>query len=69
MKRTWVPTFLALSVAGLYFTVSAADGLSAFFSMDDASNILNLHKCLGSSVGSVLKSLVDGSYRPLGGVF
>src|SRR5271157_1499712 len=69
MKRSRAAIFLALAAAGLYFAVSSADGLHSFFSPDDGGNLLNLHKCFEASPAGVLKSLVDGSYRPLGGVF
>jgi len=69
MKRPRWFAFLALAVVAVYFAVSAADGLHSFFSFDDGGNLLNLHKCFERSPGRILRSLVDGSYRPLGGVF
>jgi hypothetical protein len=69
MKPSRVFACVALAVPALYFAVSAANGLHSFFSLDDGGNLLNMHRCFESSPGRILKSLVDGSYRPLGGVF
>src|ERR1039457_129364 len=69
MRRVRLLAVLALAASLLYFAVSAADGLHAYFSGDDGGNLLNLHKCFESSPGRILVSLVDGSYRPLGGAF
>jgi hypothetical protein len=59
----------ALGGLVLYFAVSAWDGLHAYFTFDDGGNLLNLHKYFESSPGVLLKSLVNGSYRPMGGLF
>ena len=50
MKWTRVFSIAALAAVLLYFAVSAAGGLGAYFSADDGGNLLSLHKCFESSL-------------------
>jgi hypothetical protein len=62
----------AVIAAAVYFAVFAADGLHAYFTLDDGGNLLNAHgyweHSLGEMAGSVLR-VFTGAYRPMGGVF
>jgi hypothetical protein len=55
-----------------YFCSTAFHSLNAYFTQDDAGNLLNMHKYWGRSLLDVLGSavvVVTKAYRPLGGVY
>jgi hypothetical protein len=64
--------FVSLLILAIYFAVSAAPGLHAWFTQDDGGNLLNMHKywehSLWDVVGDCLR-VVTVAYRPLGGVY
>jgi hypothetical protein len=63
---------ISLAFIALYFAVSSAHGLNAYFTQDDAGNLLHMHRYWESSIGSVIGSalrVVTPTYRPLGGIY
>lgn len=62
----------SLLFLAIYFAFSSRDGLHAYFTQDDAGNLLNMHKYWERSLADMLLSalrVVTGAFRPLGGVF
>src|ERR1039458_3699732 len=56
----------------IYFAVTAFHSLNAYFTQDDAGNLLYMHKYWERSLLDVLGSaarLITKAYRPLGGVY
>ena len=69
-SRLVLPASLAL--LAIYFAVSAAGGLHAYFTQDDAGNLLTMHRYFEHSILSELGSavqVVTPAYRPLGGLY
>ena len=55
-----------------YFLWLAGDGLNAFFTRDDALNLVHLHGYFRISLLEILQqalTVVTGAYRPIGGLF
>jgi hypothetical protein len=74
-KKGWparAVTIASVLFLAIYFAVSAAPGLHAYFTQDDGGNLLNMHKYWEHSlwdVGGDCLRVITRSYRPLGGVY
>ncbi|MGO9258970.1 MAG: hypothetical protein ACLQU1_22005 [Bryobacteraceae bacterium] len=77
LRELWSPEKRGLRIACLlviasYFAGSATDGLRAYFTPDDGSNLINMHgvweHSLADMAGAALR-VATGAYRPLGGIY
>jgi hypothetical protein len=67
-----MPTAASLLFLTLYFVRSSRAGLYAWFTQDDAGNLLNMHGYWQHSLREVAGGavrVVTGVYRPLGGIY
>ena len=69
--KPWLLALLLLAL-GVYFIACAADGIHAYFTLDDAGNLLHMHRYWEHSLGDEVLSaaqVVTPAYRPLGGMY
>ncbi len=71
-RRVRLAVLVSLAAISVYFVISSSDGLSAYFTLDDGTNVMLKHMYGRDSLGDVLGAallVVTPAFRPLGGVY
>ena len=68
----WIDGFAPVFCIGYFLLLAGGNGLQAFFTGDDVTNLVHLHGCFDTPFLEILQqalTVATGAYRPIGGLF